>query len=198
MSLSLTNFLRTGAVAGLGAATLFLGACAQSSTPPIARAAQGAPGTPSAAPTADTEQQTVQKYVASTRAYAVCARAAGIDMPDPDASGVLHPPAGLKQKVMQDPAKKTALDACSKKLLSVPASLQYPDLTPKEFDLAKKLAVCMRAHGVPSYPDPTIHTNPNQSNPSDTTALSQLISTQAYQRAINTCNLSVYGQAGVG
>jgi hypothetical protein len=191
---SITTRLRAGVAVGLGAAALLLGACSHSSTPPIARAEQAGPGTPTAKPSVTTEQEAVQKYVASVRAYAVCARAAGVDMPDPDATGTLNPPPGLKQKVMQDPAKKAQLDACAKKLVNVPASLQYPDLTPAQFAKAKKFAVCMRAHGVPSYPDPSIHTAPGQATGPDLS----VISTPAYQKGMNTCTVSVYGHEAQG
>jgi hypothetical protein len=80
--------------------------------------------------------------------FTECMRANGVgDFPDPDASGEF-PNFGVSVSGAQ---WLSALRAC--KALQPPGSLSAK-LTPKQFSTAIKFARCMRAKGVPDFPDP--------------------------------------------
>jgi hypothetical protein len=80
--------------------------------------------------------------------FTECMRANGVsDFPDPNASGEF-PNFGVSVSGAQ---WLSALRAC--KALQPPGSLSAK-LTPKQFSTAIKFAQCMRAKGVPDFPDP--------------------------------------------
>jgi hypothetical protein len=80
--------------------------------------------------------------------FTECMRQNGVrDFPDPDASGQF-PSFGIS---VTPAVWKLALTAC--KQLQPPGSLSA-HLTPKQLSAALKFAQCMRAHGVPDFPDP--------------------------------------------
>ena len=84
-------------------------------------------------------------------AYAKCMRANGVDVPDPDASGMVRVQPGGKRP---DPeAMKKAEQACKAERDALQGSMGEPD---KNFqDKALKMARCMRGQGI-DMPDPTL------------------------------------------
>jgi hypothetical protein len=97
-------------------------------------------------------------------AYSACMRKNGVpDFPDPDSKGRINIEAGRDtngQKVglpVDSPQFKRAEQACRR--------LKPSGLTPSPQQQAKareqmlKFAQCMRSHGVPKFPDPTVSPN---------------------------------------
>ncbi|BCB76197.1 hypothetical protein Pflav_026070 [Phytohabitans flavus] len=86
-------------------------------------------------------------------------------MPDPDPSGRLDlgPAMGGRQKT--DPKVLAAWKACEEFNVPMPAELQdRPEpLTPEQLANRREYAKCMRANGMPSWPDP----HPDGSWPED-------------------------------
>jgi hypothetical protein len=80
--------------------------------------------------------------------FTECMRANGVnDFPDPNASGQF-PSYGIS---VSKAAWTAAVAAC--KSVQPPGSLNA-HLTPTQFSAALKFAQCVRAHGVPDFPDP--------------------------------------------
>jgi len=90
---------------------------------------------------------------ASTQAvrYANCMRAHGVpNFPDPSGSGQIEINSGLNPN---SPAFETAAKACAK--LQPGGGPAFPHLSESRKLAALHFAKCMRAHGVPNFPDPT-------------------------------------------
>jgi hypothetical protein len=84
-------------------------------------------------------------------AFSRCVRAHGVtNYPDPDRSG--HLPASGKQIARSSPQFPAAENSCTH-LLSRGAETQGDQ---QKIAFALKVAQCMRRHGFPTYPDPTI------------------------------------------
>jgi hypothetical protein len=81
--------------------------------------------------------------------FARCMRQHGIDMPDPKFSG-----GGMSMTLRKgtDPNKVQAATAQCKQYM--PNGGQPQKMDPKMLERARKLAACMRAHGIPKFPDP--------------------------------------------
>jgi hypothetical protein len=93
----------------------------------------------------------------STRlAFVRCVRAHGVPTyPDPDSSG--QEPPGTKQLFVSNPRFRAATDACRHLLPNGGHETQAPvadDLTGAG---AVRFAGCMRTHGYPTFPDPTVN-----------------------------------------
>jgi hypothetical protein len=117
--------------------------------------------------------------------YAVCMRANGVpNYPDPTSgSGINSFPVSSGINV-QSPAFRAARQACAKlnPANSVPVSAETA--SEKQADL--KFAQCMRAHGVPSYPDPSYSGNGRLSEkPLSTYGINA--DSPAVQRALKAC-----------
>jgi hypothetical protein len=81
--------------------------------------------------------------------FAQCMRKHGIDMPDPDTSGggiTINIPKGTDRRKV-DAAQK----ACKQ---FMPGGGTPPKLDAQALAQLRKLAKCMREHGVPKFPDP--------------------------------------------
>jgi len=135
-----TGPMRTRLCAPLLLSLLLATACSAGSGDPDVASAAGTPS-PHTTPTTSRFDQFV--------AYAQCMREHGVPMSDPQQDGdrVLRP--------RVDPGfDKGEADAAEEKC----KSLQPPQETGPEMDqkieLARRFAVCMRAHGVENYPDP--------------------------------------------
>jgi hypothetical protein len=82
--------------------------------------------------------------------FARCIRSHGVpSFPDPETNDAPQIPIGLAKN--PSPAFTAALDAC-KHLMP---DAHPPAVSARQKAAAVKLAQCMRAHGVPNYPDPT-------------------------------------------
>jgi hypothetical protein len=90
-------------------------------------------------------------------AYSRCMRSHGVpDFPDPNSNGQIQLEAGPGSDLLPDSARfKSAQQAC-KSLTPVLAPAQQR----QQLAAALKFARCMRAHGVPKFPDPTPQTGP--------------------------------------
>jgi hypothetical protein len=117
--------------------------------PPVATA--GGAST-SAAPGADA----VAAYVENQRQLAKCLREQGFDVPDPDAKGRLDLGASMGGRNKADPKVLAAWKACEEFSVPVPAELQEPvePVTPEQLANRREYAKCMRANGMPRWPDP--------------------------------------------
>ncbi len=117
--------------------------------------------------------------------YAVCMRANGVpNYPDPTTgSGINAIPlnSGINP---QSPAFRTAHQACAK--LNPRNSVPVPAESESQKLADLKYAECMRAHGVPNYPDPTYDKNGQQiEKPLSTYGINA--DSPAVQRASKAC-----------
>jgi hypothetical protein len=97
----------------------------------------------------------------STLKFAQCMRAHGVsNFPDPTpGNGIDIAGAGLNPR---SPSFQSAQQACRKLL---PTKGPPPHMTASELRRAFAFARCMRARGVPSFPDPTQGTRPSSGGP---------------------------------
>ncbi|HWB21662.1 MAG TPA: hypothetical protein VG652_02105 [Gaiellaceae bacterium] len=139
------------ALAGL---SLLVSACGSSSGASVAQGssttiATKTSGTTSTGVTGSAQQQAV----ASALAYSRCMRSHGVPaFPDPDSQGQ-YPPfhsdsAASKQESV------SAQETC-KSLLSKGGSAGRPQDRQQKLAFALQVAGCLRAHGYPTFPDPT-------------------------------------------
>ena len=105
---------------------------------------------------------------ASAIAYSACMRSHGVpSFPDPDSSGHL-PKADAYRLGVSDAQLQAAQRACRQLLPTTGASFQEdaqqcylagdcpPDLVRRILTVQRRYARCIRAHGVPGWPDPTL------------------------------------------
>jgi hypothetical protein len=110
--------------------------------------------------------------------FSECMRAHGVkNFPDPVNGAFSFSGVGPHSVDPSSSAFQAAKAACSARL---PGGGQTPAVTAQELAAGDKLAVCMRAHGFPGFPDPTSQ---------NTFDLPTSINTNlpAYQAAFNTC-----------
>ena len=125
--------------------TLLAGCGPDRSTPRVASIEQGPAGpSASAAPKDDATR---------VREFAKCMRAAGVDIPDPDAGGVIAVPAQAAGQEGSAESKKmqAAMEKCREFL---PSGGEVAKLSPEDIAKMRDLARCMRENGVPDFPDP--------------------------------------------
>jgi hypothetical protein len=121
------------------------GAAASCLTLLAAACGGGSPRPPSA-----TSAQSAQLNAAL--AFSRCMRSHGVpNFPDPDSQGDFPP---FHSSVSKQ-ASVAAEDAC-KHLLSRGGSTGTPEQRQQKFTFALKVARCLRAHGFPNFPDPTV------------------------------------------
>lgn len=98
---------------------------------------------------------TASAGVTSRLAYVHCVRAHGVpNYPDPGSDG--QEPPGTKELFAGNPRYRVASDVCRHLLPNGGHPTQVPQEDAMTETGALKLAGCMRAHGYPSFPDPTI------------------------------------------
>ncbi|MEV4639843.1 hypothetical protein AB0J80_21100 [Actinoplanes sp. NPDC049548] len=124
-------------------AALALGGCGGGGDEPQVASAGG--GRPSSAPAAD--------EAGLRRQFAQCMRAAGVDVPDPGADGMIAVPAQKagEGETPQSRKMQAAMEKCHKLL---PNGGEPPKVTPEDLAKLRDMAKCMRANGVPDFPDP--------------------------------------------
>jgi hypothetical protein len=112
-----------------------------------ANGGKGHSATPSASPSKLGTQEALLKF-------AQCMREHGINMPDPQVQGSGSGPGSVQIQVGagSDPAKtKVAQEACKQYL---PNGGDAPKPDAQALEQLRKLAKCMREHGLPNFPDP--------------------------------------------
>ncbi len=122
-----------------------------------------------------------------------CAR--GTDFPDPTATGGIN----LGIQVVVAPAYKAAAKACVKLQPFPNPGSAHPSA--QQIEVMTRIAVCMRAHGVSGFPDPTT-SMPSHPNPAGYSILEFRggvgwavpstinVSSPAFQAAAKTCGFS--------
>jgi hypothetical protein len=131
-------------IAALIASGLLVAACAGGSGGPRVAGAGSSTTTPAKSSSSGAKR-------ASALAYSKCIRAHGVpDFPDPDSKGQIQLQAGPGSDLAPDsPRFKAAQQAC-KSLEPHPSAAQQR----QDYAKALRFAQCMRAHGVPTFPDP--------------------------------------------
>jgi hypothetical protein len=127
-------------------AALLMTACGSSSG-----SSGGNASTPSSGGSSTVSAQTT-KYQ-KVLAFSECMRSHGVpDFPDPNANGAIS--LGSIASTLNGTAVRSAEQACRHLLpnggIPTPAQLQ------KALNLLLKFSECMRSHGVPNYPDPSL------------------------------------------
>ena len=121
------------------------------STPTVATAGNGAPAAQESEAPSDEDK---------AREFAECMRGEGIDIPDPEpgtgpAAGKGPGGPGIAIRVEGGGANKGKVDAAMQKCRSLlPNGGEMKPLTPEQLERQRELATCMRANGVPDFPDP--------------------------------------------
>jgi hypothetical protein len=88
-------------------------------------------------------------------AYSECMRAHGVpDFPDPNAAGNIHVAPGSRNDPMNGPQEPKANSTC--RHLEPGGGVASTGVDEQLVSQDLKLAQCMRAHGVPNFPDPTV------------------------------------------
>jgi hypothetical protein len=131
-----------------------------------------------------------------TVAFAQCMREHGIaNFPDPNANGSISGSGNASGNPINpmSPQFQTAQQACQKYLQG--GSTGSPADQAQELDQALKVTTCMRSHGYPDFPDPTIS---NGNIAFNGTSLGSVSQTPAFQSQLQECQSSVYGDGGTG
>jgi hypothetical protein len=176
------------AAATLGFVLAVAGCGGPADEPGVATARTDAP-----VPTATAAVDEVVRYVEAQRAWVRCLRDEGFsDVPDPDAKGHVDLSAhGGRKKT--DPAWIAAQMACREFQREVPAVLvpTLPPLTAEQLRWRRDYAACMRANGMPGWPDP----KPDGSWPDDMLG-GELTEQEALanERALQICDPVITGQ----
>jgi hypothetical protein len=137
---------QTGVLAvAVGLVLLMTAACGTSS-----------PGTASTPSASAGSGNAVSAATYSARlAFAVCLRGHGVpNYPDPLSNG--QEPYNTKELFANNPQMRTAAAACQHLLPTTAQPTQTPQANALSEAGAVKLAGCMRTHGYPTFPDPTI------------------------------------------
>lgn len=158
---SRTLFLAS-ALAGVVGLSLLASACGGSAGSHVAQLGATTTSTqsgPSSTTTAGSAQQTA---LASALAFSRCMRSHGLpNFPDPDSEGNFPPQSSASAQAKQ--ASLSAQDAC-KHLLSSGGSAGTPQNRQEKFAFALKVARCLRTHGFPNFPDPTVSSQGTSQN----------------------------------
>lgn len=141
-------------------------------------------GTPSAAPSKLSAKE-------ARRQYAQCMREHGVQMPDPEVEVEVDENGAFDMKV-EDPNSDefktidTAMKACQKYL---PSGGELGKPNPEMLEQMRKMAECMRANGVPNFPDP----DPDSGGYVD---MDEMGGPETFERAMKKCDQ--YGPKGDG
>src|ERR1700726_1641621 len=181
---------RLTAIIAAAALVLLAAACSASPSPTGSggSSAGGAAGSPSAI------------------GYSACVRSQGVpNYPDPDSSGQL-PKGDAQQFGVSTSQYQAARQAC-RHLLPTGGSLQQqeyqcmpntdcpPALVQRMLTAMRKLARCMRSHGVPNFPDPTPDSQGPFFNITKVGISDAASHTQQFEAKLNECDRLVGGNA---
>lgn len=98
----------------------------------------------------------VAAYLEAMRGWVKCLRDQGIDVSDPDPTGVVTFP-GDPATQMSDPKIVAAQQKCASVEPAVPEAiidLRKPKLTAEQIETTRRYARCMQQNGAPDFPDP--------------------------------------------
>jgi hypothetical protein len=93
-----------------------------------------------------------QRRVAAMNAFARCARAQGVPVPDADPNGEIPGADALRRKYQNTPQGRAVLKSCQRQLTA--AGQLNDEQNAADRSEMLRFARCMRAHGVP-LPDPS-------------------------------------------
>jgi hypothetical protein len=100
----------------------------------------------------------VTQYVDAQRKWVGCLRQEGYNVPDPDAKGHVDLAAFFASAKLKktDPGFLAAQKKCASLQTELPAELEpsQPPLTAEQLENRRKYSQCMRANGMPNWPDP--------------------------------------------
>jgi len=131
---------------------LALGACARDSGEP-AIASAGSTASPATSQSANV----VAEYVQAQRTWVKCLREQGLNVPDPDPQGKVDVSGATGGgNLKTDPTFLAAMQTCAPVQPKIPAELQpsLPPLSPEQLANHRAFSRCMRANGMPDWPDP--------------------------------------------
>ena len=150
--------LLASALAGLVALSLLAAGCGGSPAGPqdqpghVARLGSTTTTTTDVSPSLATSPGSAQ--LTAALAFSRCMRSHGVpDFPDPDSQGQFPPQSSVSAQAKQ--ASLSAQQAC-KNLLSSGGGAGTPQNRQEKSVFALKVARCLRAHGFPNFPDPTV------------------------------------------
>jgi hypothetical protein len=179
---------RRAVVGAVIAAALAAGCGSPATDPGVATARTG-----TAPPPTTSAADEIARYVEAQRGWVRCLREQGFtDVPDPDSKGQVDLSAhGGRKKT--DPAWLAAQRACRDRHAEVPAVLQptMEPLTAEQLRWRREYAVCMRANGRSSWPDPKPDGSwPDELYTTELTAQEQV----ANEKALQICDPVLTGQ----
>jgi hypothetical protein len=132
-----------------------------------------------------------KSFLATELAYSQCMRSHGVtDFPDPNRQGNLviqATPGG--DLAPNSPALRSAEKDCGPFPTDVTQTQEL-----QEFSLSLKAASCMRANGVPKFPDPIL--SGSGANQTIRLSLGDLPASPSYQRALRKCKAPAAFTAG--
>jgi hypothetical protein len=179
----------TAAIIATAALALPAAACSGSASP--------AAGSPGAGGSANSP---------SAVAYSACMRSHGVpNYPDPDSSGQL--PKGDAQQFGVSTSQYQAAKQACRHLLPTGGSLQQQEyqcmqnsdcsqaLVQRMLTAMRKLARCMRSHGVPNFPDPTPDSNGPFFNITKAGISDAASHTHQFEAKLNECERPAGGNA---
>ena len=146
--------LLTPGLAGLVGLSLLVSACGGSPGSRVAQLGSTTTTTQSSpssnAPTTSSQSTNAQRMLAFSR----CVREHGVpSFPDPDSQGIL--PALTQQELGVSKQTSLAAQHACESLLSRGGSAGTPQQRQQKLAFGLKVAQCLRAHGFPTFPDPT-------------------------------------------
>jgi hypothetical protein len=182
------SFPRGWVVALAAAMTLLAGGCGSSSSSSTSTSTAQAAPIAARAPTPTQIQARLN--------LAKCARANGIDLPDPSANGTFGPGNSSIANIVTryGQTKVNAVEQACRQYLVVafPNLALTPAQREQRVQALFRFAACMRSNGVPNFPDPSsgkVTINPGEINPN----------APAFKSAVTRCqNLLPLRPAGAG
>jgi len=114
--------------------------------------------------------------------------------PDPNANGSISGSGNSGSQINPMSTQfQAAQQACQKYLQG--GSAGSPASQAQELNQALEVTDCMRSHGYPDFPDPTVS---NGNIAFNGTSLGSVSQTPAFQSQLQECQSSVYGGTGAG
>jgi hypothetical protein len=161
----------TGLIAGLGTLALLVAGCGGGAkTPTVAHlgssttssnsSGSASSGSGSSSSSSSSSQSGSASPDSQAVAYSACVRAHGVpNFPDPKVStngNEVKVAIGINPSISSNPHFNSAQQACRKLLPGGgPGEGSDHQISPQEQSQYLKAAACIRAHGIPNFPDPT-------------------------------------------